>query len=758
MSEKSYLAILKGGILASFVMLLFVFSSFLFPFITSKQLPFNILMEVLLAVYIIFLIQYPKYAPKKSHLTFGILAYFLTLIISLAVSADFNLSFWGDIERMLGLFHLLHFFIFYIITISVFRTKSDFKTLFNVLIVSALLVVLYALNKNNPDSTIGNRAYVAAMMLFAIFLQAMFFFKSSAWWTKVLYGAGIILAFVGLIKADISGSQAGLIMGILTTMLVFVLSSKHKKLKIIGISSLAVFVVLVVSLFAFRSSPVFDNTYLGKSLRDFSSENTTLNTRLISYQSAFKYLADNPVSMIFGVGHGNYALIFDKYFDAKFYDYDRGATYFDRAHNTVIDILTTTGIIGLLAYLSIFAFVVWFLILAYKKRKDISADNSISQMELSLLLGLLAAYFVQNLAVFDSFATYLYFFAFLGYMYFIERSVKDLSIPEKTSSNTKKENKKYEGLKNTGIIIIFILIVFSLIRNINAMSMVSKTIKAYAIASSVGIVEANDKYAEVFSYSTGLERDARDSFINLALDKSSQILKHKDKEAAKKTVEMLIECGEKNLSYNQYDSLTLMRLSKVYDFASRFAMQVENDSKKASDYGNLAVLFLDRSIESSPERIPLYLSRSNLLLNFAENDRALDDMKKALELNPKMPDAYCQMAHYYFLQKNHDIFLDNLKTCAEKNGLTLLNWTDFLAGIESRYYQDKEFAKLISVYEVLLPYQSEDASLISKMALIYYESGNLDMAEKTAKKLAEIDSSYQGEVDAFIEQIRADKK
>jgi len=753
MSEKSYLAILKGGILASFVMLLFVFSSFLFPFITSKQLPFNILMEVLLAVYIIFLIQYPKYLPKKSHLTFGILAYFLTLIISLAVSVDFNLSFWGDIERMLGIFHLLHFLGFYIITISVFKTKADFKLLFNFLISSALLVVLYALNKNNPDSTIGNRAYVAAMMLFAIFLQAMFFFKSSSWWTKLLYGAGIILAFVGLVKADISGSQAGLIMGILTTMLVFVLSSKHKKLKVIGISSLAVFVVLVVSLFAFRSSTVFDNTYLGKSLRDFSSENTTLNTRLISYQSAFKYLADNPVSMIFGVGHGNYALIFDKYFNAKFYDYDRGATYFDRAHNTVIDILTTTGIIGLLAYLSIFAFVVWFLILAYKKRKDVPADKGISQMELSLLLGLLVAYFVQNLAVFDSFSTYLYFFAFLAYMYFIERSVKDLSIPEKTVSNF-----KHEWLKNTGIIIIFILIVFSLIRNINAMSMISKTIKAYAIASSVGIVEANDKYAEVFSYNTGLERDARDSFVNLALEKSSQILKHKDKESAKKTVEMLLESGEKNLAYNQYDSLTLMRLSKIYDFSARFAIQVENDSQKGSEYANLAVLLLDRAIESSPGRVPLYLSRSNMLLNFAENDRALDDMKKALELNPKMPDAYCQMSHYYFLQEEHNIFIENLKSCAEKNGLTLLNWADFLAGIESRYYQDKEFAKLISVYEVLLPYQPNDASLVSKMALIYYESGNLEMAEKTAKKLAEIDSSYQGEVDAFIEQIKADKK
>ena len=88
-------------------------------------------------------------------------------------------------------------------------------------------------------------------------------------------------------------------------------------------------------------------------MRDFSTENITLNTRLISYQSAAQYLIDHPQTLFFGVGHGNYALIFNKYFNPKFYNYDRVGTYFDRAHNNLIDIVTTTGILGLLTYLSI---------------------------------------------------------------------------------------------------------------------------------------------------------------------------------------------------------------------------------------------------------------------------------------------------------------------------------------------------------------------------------------------------------------------
>lgn len=58
--------------------------------------------------------------------------------------------------------------------------------------------------------------------------------------------------------------------------------------------------------------------------------------------------------------------------------------------------------------------------------------------------------------------------------------------------------------------------------------------------------------------------------------------------------------------YNQYDSLMLMRLSKVYDLAARFYYSVDGDSEKGSKYGNLALNALDRAIESSPERIFSY--------------------------------------------------------------------------------------------------------------------------------------------------------
>ncbi|MDD3711337.1 MAG: O-antigen ligase family protein [Patescibacteria group bacterium] len=748
MSEKNYLAILKGGIFASFLILFFVFGSLLFPFISSKQLPFNILIEVLALFWVFFLIKYPKYLPTKSSLTFGLLAYFITLIMSLAVSVDFNMSFWGDIERLLGVFHLLHFLLFYLIIITAFRSKKDYRQLLHAVVISSLLVVFHGLFKKDPASTIGNVAYVAAMMLFAIFWQAIFFFQSKDWWLKSLYAIGILLAFVGLVRANISGSQAGLLAGIFVSILVLIFVSKNKKFKIISAGALIIFTALVASLFAFRSHSIFDGTYLGKALRDFSTENVTLNTRLISYKSAGQYLVDHPVDMIFGVGHGNYALIFDKYFDPKFYDYDRSATYFDRAHNNIIDILTTTGIIGLLAYLSIFFFIIIYSVRAYRRNLADNSDRSFNKIELSLILGLVTAYFVQNLAVFDSFATYLYFMSLLAYINFMGLKKVDREIMV----------FRFKGLINNFLVPVFILLLFlSFINNINTLTMLQKTISAYKEVNSLGIVKASDSYRQAFTYRTGLERDSRESFINLFLSSTDKVLQETDKKKAEEAVLLAVEVAEKNQSYNIYDSLSLFRLARIYDFAGRFYLSL-GDQDKSSKFGSLALDTLERSIENSPGRVPLYLTKANLLLNFDRKDEAISAIEYAKSLNANMPEAYCQLAHFYFLTEDTDKFIENFKICAERGGFSLINWNDFLESVESRYYQKDSLDLLIKFYEIILSAEKDDIDTLSKLSLVYYEAGNFTKARETALRISEIDSAYTSDVNAFLEKLNSEEK
>jgi O-antigen ligase len=739
MSEKIYLNILKGGVLLSFFSLFLVFSDFLFPYISSKQLSFNILVEVLLLIWIFFLIKYPKYIPRKSFISGGLLAYFAVMGFSLLFSVDFNLSFWGGIERMLGFFHLFHFLIFYFIVISVFKTKKDYFYLLNVLIASALGVALYAIIKDASISTIGNTAYVAAMMLFSVFLQAFFLFQRKEWWLKLVYLVGIIISFIAFVKADISGSHLGLLAGILMIFFVLALSVKSSKLKIITWLSFFLLIIIVSSLFVFRSHSFFNDNYLGKSLRDFSEDNITLNTRLISYRAAGSYLLDHPSSLIVGVGHGNYAFIFDKYFDPSFYDYDCKETYFDRAHNNVIDILTTTGLLGLLTYLSIFIFCFVFLIKAYNKER-------VNKLELALLFGLLTAYFVQNLAVFDSFATYLYFMTLLAFINFL-------------SSNKGEGNlvlsKGFKNIsRNIFIPIFIILILFSLNNNIKSIIMVRETIDAYRHSIQHGIIESSEKYKKALNYRTGLERDVRASFIGSFLSSSDQLLNSDNFEEAEQSVLLAVEMAEKNEIYNAENTLIIFNLARVYELASRFYF-LNGYQEEGSYYGNMALDAMNRSIESSPGRVLLHLNKANLLLNFDEKEEALELIEEVKSLNSNMPDAYCQSSHLYFIQEDFNNFMENFRICGEKGGFDLMNWGEFLKAVESHYYEKEDFVSLIEFYEISLSFQEEkDVDTLSNLAILYRETGNPEKAEKTALEILDIDPSLKKTVDPFLESLR----
>jgi len=188
MSQKIYLIILRGGVYLSFLAVLLTSKSFYFPYISTKQIYFNVLVEILLVFWLAFIIKYPSWRPKKSWISFGLLAFFAALLLSCFGSVDFNLSFWGDIERMLGFFQLFHFLILYFIIITVMRSWPDWRNLFLVFLAVGVLVSLHGIGQRleiikspwGPGrviATIGNAAYVGAYAIFNLFFVSILFFK-----------------------------------------------------------------------------------------------------------------------------------------------------------------------------------------------------------------------------------------------------------------------------------------------------------------------------------------------------------------------------------------------------------------------------------------------------------------------------------------------------------------------------------------------------------------------------------------------------
>jgi O-antigen ligase len=667
MPAKTYVNILKYGLFASLLTFFFVFPPLLFPYITSKQLSFNILIEALSVFWILLIAKFPEYRPKKSFILYGIIGYFVAIFLSSALGVDPNLSLWGNAERMLGFFHLIHFLFFYIMLITVMRSKQDWKLLLNISVAVSVLITIIGLFKHYPASTIGNAAYVAGLMIFNFFFVGYLFSQTKNFSSRIWYGVAAFFVLLGFWRADISGAQLGLVAGLVVFGVLFAVLNKKRKAKIAGWSLVGLFVLGIICLFAFRTNPVISNTKIGGMLHGFSSANPTLNTRLLSWTSAYLDFKNHP---ILGTGYGNYAITFDKFFNPKFFDYDRSATYFDRAHNNLIDITSTTGLIGLLAYLSIFVATFYYLIKTFKKDK-------ISLFVFSWLSGLLVAYFVQNLAVFDSLATYISLFitlSLISYLTNLEPGVINRPPKVATKFTIGKEQFLF------AVLILLAVIVISRF-NIRGFKMFSSVITGYSTVAQGDIVKGVEIYKQAFIKGVPYNRDSRSS-LNTLLASNSQALQYLSEADRQMILNYGLELAQANANYNTYDSLMAMQLAQVANTTARFNYQ---DLKKFNEYSALAMQSIDYAIESSPGRIPLYLIKTDIQFTRGENEDGLQTMKEAIALKPDFADTHCQLANiYFYLTDSNKTYLDSAYEeagqCIRLNGITLLQSLDLIQG------------------------------------------------------------------------------
>ncbi|MFH1822301.1 MAG: O-antigen ligase family protein [Patescibacteria group bacterium] len=732
MSEKLYLNILKFGIYLSFFSVFLVFKSLLFPYITSKQIFFNILIEILFIFWLVFIIKYPNYRPKKSYITHGLFAFFAALIISCFFSVDLNLSFWGDVERMLGVFHLLHFLAFYLIIISVMKNWQDWKLLLIISIAFATIVSIIGLDGEKAYSTIGNTAYVSGYLIFNIYFVLLLFFKEENKNLRWLYLLFLPLFLIEFKKARTTGAFVGFGSSVIFLIILYIILFKNKKVKIYLTIISVVLISIATLLYVYKDSNfVANNSYLNL-VREVSFQKSTFQTRLISWRTAAKDFSSHP---IFGTGHGNFAIIFDKYFEPSFYDYTREETYFDRAHNNLVDIASTAGIIGLLTYFSIFAAVGYYLIQGYRKEK-------INVHEFIIIASLLAAYFIQNLTVFDSLVTYISLMMILGYIYWFYQKRDEEEVEEQNKGFINKEIFTFVIF---GVIILTILYQF----NYKPIKMLKGTIKGQLELAQGKVLEGVNVYKEALKYDTILDRDSRTSLIRTLtmIANNDQSL---DKEEMKKILDYGIELAKENVNYNKKDSLAELQLAQILDVAARYNADT---AEKFYYYSDQALGAVNQSVASSPGRIPIYYSKAQIQLNRGEIEEAIETYKYSVSLNENYYDSYCQLSMVYFRLDRQELGYQAMGDCIDKGGVGLLANGSYVASLINYYNEQGDKEKVLKLYQQLSNLESQNASVWVNLAKLYAELGEIENAISAATKAAELDKSLQSSVSEFIKGL-----
>lgn len=128
-----------------------------------------------------------------------------------------------------------------------------------------------------------------------------------------------------------------------------------------------------------------------------------LRVRSIIWGMSIEGVKERP---LFGWGNGNFNYVFNEQYDPRLYGQEQ---WFDRVHNIVFDWLIAGGVVGLLAYGSIFAAIFYYLIIvAWRK------ESAIPVMERGILVGLTVGYMTHNLVVFDNIISYIFFAVLLA--------------------------------------------------------------------------------------------------------------------------------------------------------------------------------------------------------------------------------------------------------------------------------------------------------------------------------------------------------
>lgn len=581
----------------------------LFPFITGKNFTFRIIVEIIASAWVVLAVLDAKYRPRFSWILGSVL-----LFAGIMFSADvFGMnplkSLWSNCERMEGWVTLAHLLLYFVVASSVMLSGKLWRAWFNVSLGVSVIVSLYAFAQLHTASAsnagvrldvfLGNAAYLAVYMLFHVFISLYLSMKKEGKaWLRVLYIVIAVCDGVVLFYTATRGAILGLIGGLFVSAALMAFFAKDRpKMKKGAVVGVVAVVVLVAGFFAIRNVSWVKNNHVLGRFTSISMNDDTTKSRLMIWNMAFQGFKEKP---LLGWGQEGFNYVFNKYYDPGMYAQEQ---WFDRTHNVFFDWLIAGGALGLLSYLSIIFFAIWYL---WKSGDKFSVESK------TLLTGLIAAHFFHNLFVFDNLISYIFFFTIIAFIHSAETEDREVMY-------TKNHNT--EAVATTvGPVILVVLCVTMYFVNIKPM-----------LASSTLI-------------------DALTSFSGSAQ------LSQSNPQASEKYAKQSLDAFTTALGYGTFANPEIREQLMQVGPQSFSVTAISAETKQA--FGKLAVEEMQKQTQDTPNDARYQLFMGSLLMQFGQSGAALNYLEKARELSPRKQTLLFQVGADYVALKQYDKAFD----------------------------------------------------------------------------------------------------
>ncbi len=758
--EKIAKIIIWTGIAVLGIVPFLMDSHFFFPFIFTKALVFRIAVEIMLLAYL-FLVNIDKsYRPRFTALTFILLAYIGILFVSSLLGDSFYFSFWGDIERSEGLITWLHLLALFIILSSFLRDYRQWLIAFDFLVGGSVLVSIFALGQkldwqfvlnhgeNRLSATIGNPAFLAGYLIFNVFFALFLLLERKSLAARLYYGLVIALGIFIIFGTATRGAMIGLLAGLLGASFLAVFFLKdYRRFRPYFLGFILAVAVFLGLAFANKQAAWVQNTEALRRLTSISLNDRTTQTRLMTWNSAWQGVKEKP---FLGWGYENFFLVFNKYFNPKIYEDISSRIWFDRAHNIVFDQLIVGGAIGFFFYLLLLFYPVYFLFsrLVTKDRRLFRIIKKLSKEEAGvgrrasiIFIALLAAYFIQNLFVFDSLVTYLPFIFVLSFLGASGKSLVDI--------------QSRRGWKT--IFWVYVLLLWPILYNVDIKPAKANLTVIEAIQSQKKNPQsAYNLFLQTLAYNTYGNQEYRIRFAEfvdtLVYEKKLDELFLR--QAALKVKEEL----NKQIAERPHDVANYIVLMRHYNRTYIYDPQLLND---------VILKLFPQALALSPTRPHIYyeagyaeINLGNYYKNLGKLDKAhrfyqdgFSHFDQAIALNPEVVESYVNPILMAFSSGEMER-IDKYFQEMDQRHLPYRRLRH-LRKMARAAVRTEHYDWAVKFYKDIVELEPDNPQNFVDLALSYIYSGDKENAIKIAQKVKEFGGEYARQAEGFIKQVSA---
>ena len=735
-----------------------------FPYVVPRNIFFRVVVEIGVAVLVLALCFGRRTLDLRGEpILWSLVAFLAAATLSAFFSPARNHSFFGDFERMGGVWAWIHLVLFFLLLRTL--RDEDWAWVLNAALVVSMFVSLTAILQHSElasatpladtivaasSSTLGNSGLLAAYLLMNVALAG--YLASTTIRHRLLYLGACVVNLVGLVYASNRSTMIGLALGAIVGGVIFATLAATSRKRWIALSLAAGFVVAAAGISA--AIRAFPTSAVSRHAPTVFQELALTNpagsdeSRTMQWRAAIEGFKDRP---LLGYGLENHNLVWSAHLDPRIYKIETDT--FDRTHNQFLEVLATTGLVGAAAFLAIWAAIGATMVTAYRAGR-------LSASAIAVLAGLQVAY-----------ATYLFF-------WFIDVNAAMLWILI-AALIASRATVGSVVLENTG-------------RDTGR----SRARPALAFASVLALAAA--LYGEAY---TPLRANRALAMIDSPRGPATRTLagfEAVSNTAARQTAHTPLVMSHflgslrPRLKEIRRDPGQRQTLDRAFTatFAA-FAREIHRDTLNDRLYTHQGAVLLDaaqfygsssyrqqaidafhKGIELSPHRIQPRLLLASVYSGARDYERAIVVLTDAVKNDPQLGEPRYRLAQAYIGAGQSDSALASLKSSL-RLGYVGVPETYLSMGKRLEFSgRGTEAAKLYADYletkytkavwdrpgTIDTPVPTADIAVAAHLPLLYARAMDSEQAIKTAAALSAFDSSRSSIVDRFVSDIGARRR